>query len=152
MVNTKLYTAKGTKILTDRSQMLIGNLWINSHSQKNILTVAAYIAHTCKRLVITGPVQTTLICKIVIIWEIPCKLNRRICVNYTGTSRPPLIIWIIAVHQINRSVRSAQLLQDIVLIDILSSLTTVSQINSTLCRSHMKGLCFQIAHYNTVPF
>ena len=36
--------------------MLIGNLWINSHSQKNILTVAAYIAHTCKRLVITGGV------------------------------------------------------------------------------------------------
>ena len=138
MIDTKLHTSECGKILCDRHNVIVGQLWIDRQRQQDILSMTTHIAHAGKWLIVQCAADATLVCEIIIIWEIPCKLHGRICVNHACTSRPSLIVWIITIHQIDRTMRASQLLQDIILVYIFSTFTSISEINCTSGRSHVK--------------
>ena len=124
--------------------MLVCDIGIDSHCKNYILSVSSYITHTGERLVVGSTADTALICEIIIIWIIPLECYLLILKSVSCSYRPCFVKRIITIHKAYRSVRSAELVQNIVLIYILSPFTSVAEIDSTLCRSHV--YLFDVVH------
>ena len=137
MIDAQKYPSECSQILPDSDKMFIRNMGVDSECQRDILTMRADFAHIGERFVIARTVQTALISEIIIIGEIPCKLDIRIRMNNACTSRKTFIQRVIAIHQADASVRSAERMQNIVLIDIFTTFASVSEVNRTLRLTHV---------------
>ena len=146
VVDSQLHTAECRKLLAYLFEMLVRNIRIYRHRKYNVLSVTSYITHTGERLVVGCSADTALICKIVVIGIIPLKCDLLVLESVSRSCRPCFIKRIIAIHKAYRSVRSAQLVQDIILVYILSSFTSVAKVNRTFSRTHVDLL--DLAHVN----
>ena len=138
MVNSQKKSAERSEVVCDSDKLLVRNVWVNSECQCNVLSVTSYISHTGKRLALCVALKTALVCEIIVIWIIPCK--RDICVfhDLRNSSRELLVQRIVAVHKAYAPVRSAHFVKNVILIYILSTLRTVTKVNSTFCLAHVQ--------------
>ena len=137
VINSQEHSSVWFQILCNPDKVIVAYVGINSQRKVHVLTVSANIAHIAERLVLCISADTSLVSKVIVVWIIPCKAYVRTGMNLACTSRPALIKRIVAVHQTDASVRSSQLVKNIILIDIFSSFTSVSEIDGAFSLSHM---------------
>ena len=113
--------------------MFVSYVRIDGQCQQNILAVTSNVAHIGERFVILLTDETAFVGEIIVVRIIPGKGYIRVCVYHTGPAGETFIERIVAVHQIDRAVRASEFLQDVVLINIRTSFTAVSEIDCT-CR------------------
>ena len=124
--------------------MFISDLRIAGKCKYYILTVAAYISHTCKRFTLCITVYATQIREIVIVRICPGKPYFHVLIRILSTFRPCFVIRVITIHDINSPVRSSKFSQNIILIDIKASLASVRKVNCTCSRCNT--YTFNLAH------
>ena len=144
VVDAQEHSAERFQILADGSQMFVGNVGIDGQRQRNVLSVLPDLTHIVERFAVGIAAQSAFIGEIVVVGIVPGKADIGAGVYHAGTARPALVQGIIAVHETDAPVRSAHFRQDIVLADILATLTAVSQINGALRLSHMNAVNFHV--------
>ena len=137
VVDSEHHSAERTEILCNGDKLLIGAVGVNCKCEGNVLTVAADISHAGERLVIGSSADTALVGEVIVIRVVPLEGN--VCIlHYLGYSSGPLLVkGVIAVHQADASVRSAHLVEYVVLVYILASFGAVAQVNGALCLAHV---------------
>ena len=138
MIHTEHKPSVGIKVLCDGLDMLIAHIGIDGYCKDNILPVTPYILHPVERFLIGAPYQSALICLIVIIGIFPCTMNLHPFESISRSFRKRFIQRVIAGHQIDPAHWASQCVQNIILTDIISALTTVGKIYRTLRRSHFQ--------------
>ena len=146
VVDAQENSAECAQVLSYCDKLFIGNVGVDGESQRNVLTVPSDIAHAGERLAVPVAFQSALVSEIVIVRIIPLELNVSVLHHLRDPAGKFLIQRIVAVHQADASVRSAQLVQDIVLIHILTALRAVPQIESALCLAHVYRINLVFAH------
>ena len=142
VIDSEEHSAKCTEILRNSNELFIGNVRVNGECEVYVLTVAANVTHICERLARSVALKTALVCEIVIVRIVPLECYVCILHNFGNSSREFLIERIIAIHKRNSSVRSAELVDDIILIYIFSSFRTVADVNCVLCCAQMNAVNF----------
>ena len=136
VVDTQLHSAVGTQFLCDLYEVLVGEVRINGKGDDNVLTVAAHVLHAGERLAVGGSADSALIGEIIIIGVIPLEAYFLVCECVTGADGPGLVQGVVAVHQADCAVRSAHLVQDIILVNVLAALASVAEVYGALGSAH----------------
>ena len=144
VVDAQEHPSERAQILSDGSEVLVGHVGVDGQRQADILSVAADLPHVLERLALGAAAQSALIGEVIVIGKIPCKADIRTGVHHTGTSRPSRIQRIIAVHQTDAAVGSAQLGQNVILIDVFATLAAVPKIDGALGFSHMNSIALHV--------
>ncbi len=138
MIDPQKQPAEGLQFPCYLNQMFIRHGTVNGQSKCDILSMPSHILHRDKGLTVSVSPDAACIRKIIVISIIPLKRYVLICLQLARPRRPALIQRIIAIHQVDASVRPAQLIQYVILTYIFTPLAAVSQIDSTGSRPHMK--------------
>ena len=78
VVHSQQQSAEGPKILGYRHKVLVGDIRVDRKGEGNVLSVAADITHTGKRLVICSAAEASLVGKVIVVGIVP--LERHLCV------------------------------------------------------------------------
>ena len=151
VIHSQEHSSEGLQILSDSPYLFIGYIRIGSQCESNVLTVSPYIPHAGERFILSVALKSALVGEVIIIRVVPLELDFRILHHFRYPAGKLLVQRIIAVHQAYAPVGSAQLVKYVILIYILSSLRTVTQIQSTFSLSHVDRIYLVFVHKNP-PF
>ena len=145
VIDTEQHSAERTQVFCNCNKVIVRKSRVNSQCESNVLTVTSYVSHTGKRLIVGSTVQTAFVSKIVIIGIVPLERHVSVLHDLRNPAWPLLVKGVVAVHQANTAVRSAEGSENVVLINILAALGAVSQIERAFCLTHMNAVNF-LAH------
>ena len=126
MVQAEHHASESTQVFRNRNNVLIRYMGVAGQGQYNILSMASDIAHAGKSLPVHIAVQSASEGEIIVVRIIPCKADFFIGISILCSCGPCFVQRVIAVHQVDASVRSVKLLQDIILVHIKSSFAAVA--------------------------
>ena len=145
MVDAHHHAAVGPPLAGDGTQLIIRQAAVQRQGQQHILTMAADVLHLPEGL------TADAIGEIIIIGVIPGKGDVLVLPRLGDSGGPLLVMGVVGIHDIDRAVGPAQLMQDIVLIDILGALTAVAQVEVAVGGAHVKVLHVDcLLHHNSL--
>ena len=134
MVDADGHAPIGAKHPGDLAQFVVGEGAVERQREGNILPVAANIPHLFPRLTVGIEGE------IIIIRIVPLEGDVHVLARLGNALRPLLIVRVVGIHDAYGAVRTSELMQDVVLIDVLRAFAAVAEVKGALGCTQMELL------------